>query len=627
MTIRNEPLPKAGGRRSAAARVLLAMVFAGCAAAPAPAPEGVADDFDAPRPKVVASLLGAAANREARGDVEGALHLAERAHAAAPQSGAAVLREAELRAWAAIRAGDDTGLAEARAAVKAVVDEHPEAPIPRLAHARLELAAGDPKQAIAEATALIADRPDWAAPQALLSRAVLADDPRRALQLADRAVALAPSDPVALGARARALAASGRYGEASTDARRALLSRSDPELVEIVAGKRLRSGDPRGAAREIESTLEAERTVRLELLLAQAKTLLGDGEAAEGAIVRAKTRAGDDPKLQVQAIDASVHFAIGRERAAEALAEVQAARALGPDDAELAELEAIAKIALGRNAEAEIDARRSIELDPQRISAWHTMAGVLERQGVKPPAFERARAAVGGSDARGHALAARLAEQSGDVDAARTQYETALALDPDLAIAQLGVAELSWKLNAPRALALAERAQAAMGWNIATAKALGVALHANERSAEAVEVLRVGIGSSDPGSNAAMPLQVALAFALDDAGEKDEARRLASALIETGTRMDPAPVWLTAVSQLREKIVAESGGKEAAGAAKPPAAKPPSGEAKKEPAAGAPKPQPPAGAPSPPAAGEAKKPAKPEPPPVQLEVNTPLPPR
>jgi tetratricopeptide (TPR) repeat protein len=626
MTIGKEPRPKAGARRCAAARVLLAMLFAGCAAAPAPAPEGVADDFDAPRPKVVASLLGAAANREARGDLEGALHLAERAHATAPQSGAAALREAELRAWVAIRTGDDTGLAEAQAAVKAIVDQHPAAPIPRLAHARLELAAGDPKQAIAEATALIADRPDWAAPQALLARAVLADDPRRALQLAERAVALAPSDPVALGARARALAASGRYGDASSDARRALLSRSDPELVEIVASKRLRSGDARGAAREIESTLEAERTVRLELLLAQTKSLLGDAEAAEGAIVRAKTRAGDDPKLQVEAIDASVHFAIGQGRTAEALAEVKAARALGPDDAELAELEAIAKIALGRNAEAEADARRSIELDPLRISAWHTMAGLLEREGVKPPAFERARAAVGGSDARGHALAARLAEQSGDVAGARTEYEAALALDPDLAIAQLGVAELSWKLNAPRALALAERAQAAMGWNIATAKALGVALHANERSQEAVEVLRVGIGSSDPGSNAAMPLQVALAFALDDAGQKDEARRLAGALIETGTRMDPAPVWLAAVRELREKLVAESGGKETAGAAKPPVAKPPAGEAQKEPAASATKP-PPAGAPSPPAAGEAKKPTKPEPPPVELEVNTPLPPR
>ena len=393
-----------------------------------------------------------------------------------------------------------------------------------------------------------------------------------------------------------------------------------------MVSKRLRSGDARGAAREVESTLEAERTVRLELLLAQTQALLGDAEAAEGAIVRAKTRAGDDPKLQVEAIDASVHFAIGQGRAAEALAEVKAARALGPDDAELAELEAIAKIALGRNAEAEADARRSIELDPLRISAWHTMAGLLEREGVKPPAFERARAAVGGSDARGHALAARLAEQGGDVAGARTEYEAALALDPDLAIAQLGVAELSWKLNAPRALALAERARAAMGWNIATAKALGVALHANERSKEAVEVLRVGIGSSDPGSNAAMPLQVALAFALDDAGQKDDARRLAGALIETGTRMDPAPVWFAAVSELREKLVAESGGKETAGGAKP-VAKPPAGEAQKGPAASAPKPQPPAGAPSPPAPAEAKKPAKPEPPPVELEVNTPLPPR
>jgi tetratricopeptide (TPR) repeat protein len=583
--MQGEPTARRAGARArcAAARALLAILVAGCAAPPPPAAKELADDFDAPRPRLVASLLGAAANREARGDVEGALRLAERAREAAPESGAAALREAELRAWSAIRAGDESGLAEAREAIREVARKHAKAPAPRLADARLELATGDPKKAEAEAAALVGELPGSAAAHALLSRAVLEEDPRRARELARRAVELAPSDPDALGARARADAAFGAYATASADARRALLSRPDPDLVEILAEGKLASGDAADAAREIERTLEADRSVSLELLLARSRSRLGEFDAAEAALVRAKTRAGDDPRKQVDAIAASVLIAIAKGTPGAALDEVRAARKLGPDDTLLAEVESLAEEALEQHAEAEADARQAIELDPGSLSAWHRLAAVLDAQGVKPTALERIRAAAGGDEARGHALAGRLHEQKGDVAAARREYEAALALDPDLAFAKLGVAENAWQSDAARALALAEPARDAFGWNVATARALGNALYASERYAEAVDALEIGIGCSEPWPGSALPLQVSLAFALDGAGRKEDARRLAAFLVRVGEKTDPAPSWLADVRKLHAK-----GEPEAAKAAEPaPAAEaaPPDASATKAPPA------------------------------------------
>ncbi|HVH07448.1 MAG TPA: hypothetical protein VNE71_15765, partial [Myxococcota bacterium] len=562
----------------AAARALLAIVLGGCVAPPPPAAKELADDFDAPRPKLVASLLGAAANREARGDVEGALRLAERAHQAAPESGAAALREAELRAWSAIRARDDSGLAEALEAIREIAGKHPEAPAPRLADARLELAAGDPKKAEAEAAALVEALPESGPAHALLARAVLEEDPRRARDLARRAVELSPSDPDALGARARAFAAFGAYGPAGSDARRALLSRPDPDLVEILAKGRLAVGDATGASREIDRTLEAERSVSLELLLARSRSRLGDFDAAEAALVRAKTLAGDDPEKQVETIAASVLIAIAKGTPGGSLEEVRAARALGPDDSRLAEVESLAEEALKQFAEAEVDARKALELDPASVSAWHRLAAVLDAQGVQPSASERTRAAVGGDAARGHALAGRLFEQKGETAAARHQYDAALALDPDLAFAQLGVAENAWRTDARRALPLAERAQAALGWNLATARTLGNALYGNERYAEAVDLFEIGIGLSDPWPGSAVPLQVSLAFALDGAGRQDDARRLAAFLVRVGEKVEAEPSWLADVRKLRAKgdpEVEKKGDPEVEKAAEPaPAAEP-----------------------------------------------------
>jgi tetratricopeptide (TPR) repeat protein len=548
-------------QRAVRVSALAAAIALACASPPPEAPTGLVADFDAPKPAAVASLLTASAGRERRGDVEGALHAAERALAIAPRSGAASLREAELRARSAIRAGDDSGLAEARAAIREIASQYPDASAPRLAEARLEFAVGDRAKAEAAAEALVAELPDSAAAHALLSRAVLEDDPRRARELARRAVELAPSDPDALAARALATAGFGAFKEASGDARAALRSRYDPELVAILVEANIRAHDARAgrreAARIIENVPEVDRTVALELLLSEVEIRMGDYAGSAAAVARAEAKAGADEEAQRDVVAASAFLAVAKGTPDEAVESVRDARARAPEDATLAEVEALLEDAMGHPADAEVDARRALELDPESISVWHALARILEEQGVRPADAARLRAAAGGNPARAHALAARLAEQKGDTKQALAEYEAALALDPDLAFAQLGVAELSWEKDAPRALALAEKAQKALGWHGATAKALGVALRANGRASEAVDVLEIGIGRIEPGHPASLALQVALAYALQDSGEEASALRLSNLLVRSGEKMDPQPSWLASIRALREELQGE----------------------------------------------------------------------
>jgi tetratricopeptide (TPR) repeat protein len=601
MTKRNALRARSRGLRGTLAAGLLGLVAAACASPPPPEPTGFTDDFDAPRPKLVASLLGAAAHREARGDLDGALHTAEQAHAAAPRSGAAALREAELRAAVANRAGDEAGLAEARSDVGEIVEQYPDAPAPRLARARIALASGDRESARAEAQKLVDEKPDWAAPHALLSRTMLDDDPARALALAKRAVDLAQSDPDALAARAFAHSALGWDNAASEDARRALLLRASPDLVGVVARGRLRNGDPRGAARRIEAVIEAERDVALEILLARAKIALGDLDAARGALVRAKTLAGDDAEAQVDAIAASLDLALAEKRPGDALAEISAARKLGPDDARLAELAARAEIELGRLPDAEADARRSIELRPERQSAWAMLALAITRAEASPPWFARARAALPGSEARAHALAGVIADQKADAATAQTEYEAALAGEPGLAVAEVGLAFRLARIDPPRALALAESARAKMGWTVTTAQTLGIALLANGRATDAVDALRIAVARIEPGAPESGPVQNDLAHALDAAGETKEARTLASGLVAAGRGIEPAPPWLLNARALKEKLAPAKAGAEASVEAPAPVVTP-------APASGAP----PTSAPPAPPAPSVEAPAPPK---------------
>jgi tetratricopeptide (TPR) repeat protein len=543
-----------------AACAILCAAALGCRTPEPPAPTGHLADFDAPRPATLAGLLDASSWRWARGDLPGALAAAERALQANPRSGAAALREAELRAALARRAGDAEALAEARADVDALRTEHPDALAPRLAAARMALADGRRDEAAAEARALLEARPDWAAVHSLLSEAIRDEDPKRALDEAEKAAELAPSDPIALAARARSHAALAENDEALGDVRRALRLAEEPELQRLHAELLLRGGNPRPAADAAERVLEAERSARLEIVLARAYFASGRREDALEALERARGRAGDDASARAEALELEVDLGISEGAAAHPCAAVAAARTERPAEAELAALASYCEITLGRASEAEASARRAVELAPDFLPGWKMLADVLHRSGARPPARERARAALGAGpdDARADALAGAVAEQAGDSAAARAAYEAALAREPGLPIAQLGLARiLAAQGEGARAVELAESARKTLGWSLATGEVLGLAFRAAGRATDAVIAFRVACAHVPPGAGGNEGLVLELARALEAAGEPAAARQQLAASLRGRAKLDPEPEWHVRAREMLKRLRSE----------------------------------------------------------------------
>ena len=543
--------------RAAAAWALLGALA--CTAPPPPPAAERVPDYDSPRPALAASFVHASAHRSARGDLEGALRAAQQARAAGPQSAAAELREAEARAALALRDGDREAFADARSTIEALQAAHPEQTAPRIAALRLALHDGQLEEAAAGARALAAERPEWGAPRAVLSEALLEDDPAAALEEAQRAVSLAPSDPDALAARARAHSALAEDTAAADDARRAIRVRPDLDLERLLVHSLLRRGETKRAIERGEAVLEAERSAALELLLARAYWAEGTRDFARAAVARSRTRAGDDAGAQADALELGAEMAIDEHRTGDALAEIETARAAHPDDARLAELAALCQLDLGQLPAAEASARRAVELDAARPSAWETLAGVLHAEGARPPAQVRAGAALGAAadDPRAAALAGLVAERAGDPAAAALAYEAALAKDPALCVAQLRLAALlsARDTSAARAAELAEAARREAGWSRETAETLAHALRASGRAQESVVAYRVAWAKVPPGAPGAEPLILDLAEALEAAGEPAEALDLATSLVGRRRRGDAEPPWFGRARDLRMQLI------------------------------------------------------------------------
>jgi hypothetical protein len=532
-----------------------------CAAPVEPPAPGHAADYDAPRPALAASFVRVSLHREGRGDLDGALRAAEQALVAGPASGAAALREAEAQAALARRDGDAGSLAEARGAILALREEHPEEPALRIAAARIALLQGQEEEAASEARALLEARPDWAAPHTLLSEALRDEDPAASLAEAERAVALAPSDPDALAARARARSALADDAGAADDARRSLRVRHDPSLETVVVRELLRRGELARAIARAEGVLEGERSPELERLLAEAHAAQGGQEAARTAIARARARAAGDPEADDQALAVGTSLAIRSDRAGEALAEIEEARAGRADDGRLFELAAHCQLALGLLPAAEASARRAVELRGAPES-FAILAAVLEASGARPPALERARVALGAGaeDARAETLAGFVAEDAGEAAAAAVSYEAALARDASASAAQLRLAALltAEGRDLARAVELAEAARHALGWTRDTAETLARALRASGRVTDAVVPYRIAWAKLAPGEAGTEALMLELAETLEAAGQREEALGLASTLTTRKLKDDAEPAWLPRARELRQQILAEA---------------------------------------------------------------------
>jgi predicted O-linked N-acetylglucosamine transferase (SPINDLY family) len=136
----------------------------------------------------------------------------------------------------------------------------------------------------------------------------------------------------------------------------------------------------------------------------------------------------------------------GRTAAINALKEA-ARRA--PSQPEIWSNLAAAELLLGRHADADASARRAIAVDARYASGWYNLALVLEPQGRVLEALDAAsRASALAPDAMAHAgLKAQLQADLGQLDAARTTLEAALARAPTAAALHSQLARVAEELD------------------------------------------------------------------------------------------------------------------------------------------------------------------------------------
>jgi Flp pilus assembly protein TadD len=174
---------------------------------------------------------------------------------------------------------------------------------------------------------------------------------------------------------------------------------------------------------------------------------LGRLDDAERTLRDALGSAPDDPEL----LAALASVLLIAERAAEALAAVEAAIVRAPEEGRFHQLQAVALSALGRHDDAVRAARTAVSLAPQNPRIARVNARVLAAAGLLREAGEAARHAVAlapdSSDA--HLLLADITSDLGDRRTARRAYGEALRLDPQNAVARHDLAVLDANARHP----------------------------------------------------------------------------------------------------------------------------------------------------------------------------------
>jgi len=332
----------------------------------------------------------------------------------------------------------------------------------------------------------------------------------------------------------------------------------------LEARRRLRAGDPEGAAAELRIAIaQDESSPELRVALARVLLELGrlDGAAAEAGAALALGADGT-VAVEAQVLAARVHLArrepdaaarvLGQaiqvaERSPEPAAEpwrllaelradagqVDAAARVLDDLARLLPAEAaagrrdLARRALDDEdpAAAEGHLRRAVELDPGDVEGFRLLAAACE--GLRLPREARdAQLAVlrlDPDDARALLALGRLALADGDLPAAREWFRRHVRAAPDPGDAHVRVA-FAWLSDArpAEALAAAHAGLADAGPDPRLRLAEGLALRAQRRFAEAARAL-------EPVPPAAgevwVPARVALGECLSRAGRHAEAER------------------------------------------------------------------------------------------------------
>jgi tetratricopeptide (TPR) repeat protein len=287
--------------------------------------------------------------------------------------------------------------------------------------------------------ALAAD-PEYA--PALAGRALLLrarGEPAEARAAAERAVAQAPYSSLAHQALADALFALGETPAARKAAARAVA------LDPLRPGARVALGRALLQEGEIErAAAEAARAAALGPDLSRARFFYGLVLAEQRRLPRAERELRravvlDPGDLESRALLARVLLEQGREGDAVAVAREAVAR--DPDS--VAARTALGRVywQAGRLAEAATEYRAALSQAPESLVARLELARVSLDRNDLPDALANALAAVARApvSAEARALLGLVYDRMGAPDQAQRQYRDAIALDPDNALARLGM--------------------------------------------------------------------------------------------------------------------------------------------------------------------------------------------
>jgi tetratricopeptide (TPR) repeat protein len=353
--------------------------------------------------------------------------------------------------------------ADARQTVARIAEEHPDDPATRVADARLAIAEGRYDDGIETLGTVVEDHEDFESLRLLALAHHRRGDDAEARTAMNRALALAPRPPLSV------LRLDARIDHAAGDWAGVLRN------LQIVAGR----GEELTPEERVLGATALYQTGRPQVGRAVLEEMLATPDAPpEAALELARLESRRDPERAHRALTRAHARNPGSQEVLLALTELESAQ--GQADAAMARLDAIVGSGratprtlllraellrdAGRLAEAEADALRAFEANPELPGAAELLFGIYQAEGRLAEvrrSFEQAEAA-GVLHAGARTLLARLALADGDTVRARDLLEQVLRDRPRMREARrdlaLVLAERGEDLE--RALELARQAEA-----------------------------------------------------------------------------------------------------------------------------------------------------------------------
>jgi tetratricopeptide (TPR) repeat protein len=358
----------------------------------------------------------------------------------------------------------------------------------------------------------------------------------------------------------------GENDQAIEQAQRVLKARPDDLQMRILAAQTLvrqRKVDE-GLAILLEVP-EADRDAETLYALGRIQMLKGDAVKAREMLLAANAKKPGHSEILRYLLELD-----HREgKSAESVERIEKAAEEHPDDARLVHLRGLAYLAANRARDAEASLRKAIELAPNDLAPYQSLARLLSatgRQAEMLSTYERALQQRPDSPDM-HFIVGTLYEASGDLEKAMERYESAVKLNPDFGVAKNNLAYLLAEQgrDLDRALDLAQEAKALLPDNANAADTLGWVLHKKGVPGAAVNYLKEAVSGLEADDVSLALVRHHLALAYEANGEPDKAlETLESALADldavlagqaerTGQKVEP-PGWAADLRSMRDRL-------------------------------------------------------------------------